>query len=114
MNGTCTTLSQGWHLAAVFVLTFAVATQFMSIYLPHASQLRAHGHGGLASYFNIVGAANLFLALLILLPRRNNDSPFRLVRLLGRGNLILRYFIAFGLATALFWFGILLEKLFTA
>ncbi len=114
MNKTSTTLSPGWHLPVVFVLTCVVAMQFMSLYLPHATHLTAGGHPKLASYFNVVGVADIFIALLILIPRRQNDSGFRLIRGLGRLNLILRYFMAFGVAAGLFWFGILLEKIFTS
>ena len=113
MNKSSTTLSPAWHLPAVFVLTFAVAMPFSSLFMPHAAKLQSQGHSGLAMYFNIVGVSIIFISLFILLPRRRNDSPFLVVRALGRFNLILRYFLAFGLAAGLFWLGILFEKTFT-
>ena len=113
MNKSSVTLSPGWHIPVVLVLTFAVASPFMSMALPHAAHLTAQGQAGLATYFNALGVAVWLISLFVLLPRRRNTSRFIAVRALGRLPLIARYFVAFGLAAGLFWFGILVEK-FTA
>jgi O-antigen/teichoic acid export membrane protein len=112
MNKSSLTLRPSWHLPVVFVLTFVVAGPFASLLMPQAARLQSQGHSGLAAYFNVVGVAVWFITLLILLPRRGNDSPIRIVRTLGRLNLAVRYAAAFSLATGLFWFGILLKKIF--
>jgi len=94
----------------VVVLTFAVASPFMSMAWPHASKLRSDGHSGVASYFTVLGVAFWLVALLILLPRRGNASSVAVVRALGRLPLLARYFLAFAVAAGLFWLGILYEK----
>jgi hypothetical protein len=111
MNRPSTSLSPSWHIPGAVALTFAVASPFMSMAWPHASKLRADGHTGLALYFTSLGVAFWFLALLILLPRRRNASSVAVVRALGRLPLVARYFLAFAASAALFWLGILYEKI---
>ena len=83
----------------------------MSLALPHASELRAHGRSDVATYFTVVAVVVWFIALLILLPRRRNTSGFAVVRGLGRLPLLVRSFLVAGLAAGLFWIGILYERL---
>ena len=104
-------LSPAWHIPAVFVLTFAVASPFMSMAMPKASQLRALGHSELALYFTVFAIALWFIALFVLLPRRRNTSGVGIVRALGRLPLLVRYVLVFLLAIGLFWLGILYERL---
>ena len=101
MSKSSVTLSPNWHIPAVLVLTFAVASPFMSMAFPHASVLSAEGRTGIAGYFTVLGVVVWFIALLVLLPRRHNMSAVRMVRALGRLSLIVRYFLVFGLATGL-------------
>ena len=99
------------HLGAVFVLTFWVASPFMSMSIPKASQLRSHGHSDVALYFTVFAVALWFIALFVLLPRRRNTSGIAVVRALGRLPLLLRFLLVFLLATGLFWLGILYERI---
>lgn len=110
MTRSSLTLSPGWHIPVAVILTFAVASPFMSMAWPHAVRLRSEGHEGIAMYFTVIGIAFWFLALLIFLPRRYNVSSISIIRLLGRLPVLARYFLAFGTSFALFWLGILYEK----
>lgn len=110
MNKSPLTLSLRWHLALAFVLTFAVASPFQSMAWVHAYKLNSNGHEGMAMYFTFIGLAAYFVALLILLPQRRNASSIAVVRALGRFPFLARYFLAFGAEVALFWLGILCEK----
>ena len=111
MNKSSFTLSPGWHIPAALVLTFAGASPFMSMAIPRANELRAQGHADIAVYFTVLAVAVWFIALVLLLPRRHNTSGITFVRALGRLPLLVRYFLAFGLAIGLFWLGILYERL---
>jgi hypothetical protein len=95
----------------VFVLTFWVASPFMSMAMPKASQLRAHGHPEVAVYFTAFAVAVWFIALFVLLPRRHNTSGVAVVRALGRLPILLRFLFVFLIATGLFWLGILYERI---
>ncbi|MFH1021872.1 MAG: hypothetical protein V1809_00610 [Planctomycetota bacterium] len=111
MNKSSLTLSPGWHIPAALVLTFAVASPFLSTALPHASVLRQAGHTTLAGYYVALGVAFWVIALVILLPRTGNVSRFAFFRTLGKLPLLVRYFVAGGVALSLFWVGVLLEKI---
>ena len=100
-----------WHLAAVFVLTFWVASPFASMAMPHASRLQSQGHSRLALYFNVLGVAFWFIAFFVLLPRHMNTSGITVVHVLGRLPLLVRFMLVFLLATCLFWLGILYERI---
>ncbi|HMJ89069.1 MAG TPA: hypothetical protein VK530_04600 [Candidatus Acidoferrum sp.] len=99
------------HLGAVFVLTFWVASAFMSMAMPKASRLHSNGHPDVALYFNVFSVALWFIALFVLLPRRRNTSGIGIVRALGRFPLLLRFFLLILLATGFFWLGILFERI---
>jgi len=73
-------------------------------------QLQMANHPALADYYATIAAAIWVTSLLIFLPRTGNSSSFALVRTLGRLNMLVRYFLAGGIAMGLLWFGDLLEK----
>ena len=83
----------------------------MSMSMPKASQLRAHGHSDVALYFTVFAVALWFITLFVLLPRRRNTSGIKVVRALGRLPLLVRFLLVFLLATGLFWLGILYERI---
>ena len=85
----------------------------MSIAMPKAAQLRSQGHLEVAMYFNAISVALWFIALFVLLPRRRNMSAVSVIRALGRFPLLVRCLLVFGLEMALFWIGILYEKIAT-
>jgi hypothetical protein len=83
----------------------------MSMAIPKANQLRAHGHSEVALYFNVFALAVWFIALFVLLPRRRNTSGITVIRALGRLPLLVRFLLVFLFATGLFWLGILYERI---
>ena len=78
------TLSPGWRVAALIVVTFALGQITADFALPQASKLRASGREVLAIYFNVIAFTPWLLTLLLLGPRTGNDSRFRIARAIGR------------------------------
>ena len=83
----------------------------MSMAMPHAAKLRSQGRPEIAIYVTIFAVALWFIALFILQPRRRNTSGIAVVRGLGRLPLLVRYLLVAGLATGLFWVGIMYERI---
>ena len=110
MNKSSFTLSRGWHIPAALVLTCVIALPALDVALGSVSRLRLADHTALAGYYAAIAGAIWGSTLLILLPRTGNMSSFAFVRTLGRLNLLVRYFVAGGVAICLFLIGALLEK----
>ncbi len=74
------------------------------------NHLRQANHSNLADYYATIDGVVCVTSLIILLPRTRNSSRSALVRTLGRLNMLIRYFLAAGVAEVLLGIGYLLEK----
>jgi len=110
MNKSSFTLRPGWHIPVALLLTYALSFSCLDVAFMRIHQLRLANHAALADYYATIAAAIWVTSFIIFLPRTGNTSNVALVRSLGRLNMLVRYFIAAGIAMGLIGLGNLLEK----
>ena len=110
VNRSMFSLPPGFHIPVALVLTFALSFSCLDAACVRLHQLHQANHAALADYHATIAVAIGFTSLLIFLPRTGNTSSFALVRTLGRLTMLVRYFLAAGIAMGLIGLGNLLEK----